>query len=1265
MADFYSGWSNVPPNGGARYRLHLVVNIVGQNLVANQTTLEWGVWLEKDRMWDGFYEYTAEYSATVGVGVAYGVSQNPAVAWEDWASYLLMGVSRVTIDHETDGTKTISVGAVYNGANVGWAIGSISIGDTMVLPKIARATTPVVSPSPATVGTDVTIDLSSRASASYVHTITWVCGTQSGTIATNSAATSIAWTLPDVMSEYALKKVPIVITTVTKLGGVVIGTKQVTIFEQATPVPPSTDAPDPSKQLDIRAKLVTYESSEWSAKRELQAATVKLVDPSSATSTVEIVLSKLVDPDFADYSIIDVDVYDGTNWYFTNHRFVLSRLEGDTADATQTIKYSGTEFVDFELGFAFTQKDYEFSGSTPGAIMATLIADAKARGWGPRMEIDFSAAVTSLGETWANSIPTRKVSKGTALSQVLDGLVTDGLMEYSTSYHDNKAWLVGLNPGTGSNYATLGANPVVNLSLVSLTSAPRRASIENRLTRVTVQGDDTIQVTREKAAIDANVFGQMEGWVSASGAATADVAGTIGDNALRDNGSATNERTFEFDAKNVPGQFYPYSVFRPGDWLIIPDGDNTAIDRISQITISKTVDGDKTITVLTGDRILGGTASLAKRQSAQSGGSIAGGNQTTLSPIDSRIPNSPTVTSVTSEGYWNGDGTARAEVTIAWNAVTSALNGAAITCDLYEVWWRKDVGSEWAFRGATDQLSITLPDWDILADVELRVRARSVAGIFGQFSANTPHTTEQPDDPMLAPSTPTVSADALGTIKIEWDGLIGGTAVPVQFAYTRAEIKEHVGGVYSPAGTPLAHAGDTSLNPGAYGSWDVQLIAVDRLGLESAPSATVNIVTTDPGLIPKVPLAPEGLSYTTGADFSDDGVSLLAWFDLNWDAVALDEDGNAIDVTAYEVWGHPSTETDSRMMVATSGLAVRAFVEPGSEWEVEVRAISDVGVRGDFGDPITAVADGTVAPLGTPSTPVVSTTRGLIRVDWDGLIDGVEPPPSFRYMQVEYAPTDTGIYQLASQTFTRGGGAMFIPGAVGEEYTVRLTPVDGAGVSGNHSATDSVTVEGINTFDFTPLIENMLSEPRIETDSAADVGVKLFNGGIVAYDASGDPTIFINAADGSIYFKQGVIDGDAVVTGSILASKLDVASLVATLIASPLGNSLNLGSNVSVNIAVGNAVAPVQAGVNALNSNLGTMQTYYQFGPDGATITSPGSPFAVQITNSQINMLASGSIVSYWNASGMVVPSLIANQTATIGAHQFRKEGVRTTMRPI
>jgi hypothetical protein len=1271
MTFFHSGWSATPPNGGAKYRLRLEVNVVGQNVAANQTTVEFRLQMQKDRNWDGFFEYGASWTVTVGPGIptVQDAGKNPNAPWLGWNSATIVGTMRKTFTHNANGTFTIPVGATYNGANTGWAVGNLSLSSTMALPTIVRATRPTVSPSPAPVGSVVTIGLP-RAVGSYTHDVTWECGSQSGAIG-NGLGASATWTVPNVLSQFPSRpQKPIVITAVTKSGATVIGQAQVTLLARTPPlppVPPTADVPTAAEQFDIRARVVEFAAGKWEAKRQLPASSVSIVDPSSATATCSLTISKLRDEAFEDYSVVDIDVFDGTNWIFTDHRFVLSRLSGDSTDPTQTVEHSGTEFVDFFLGFGYAQKDYNWPGSSnPGMILLFLINEAKKRGWGPRINFDFSSAKTSLGEPWANRDIDLKVSKGTPISQVLEGLVSDGFVEYKTSYHDDKAWLTLFNPGTGANYANVGADPVVNLSLAKLKSAPRRASIEKRLTRVTAQGDDKVQITLEQAAFDADVFGQLEGWVSASGVTTNAAARSIARNALRDNSSANSERTFEYDSKSATKRLYPYVIYEPGDWVIIPEGDSTRSDRLSQITITKTVDNEISITALTGDRILSGTASLAKRQAAQTGGSIAGGNMSTPATLDSRIPAAPIVTSITSNGYWNSDGAARAAVTVNFDAVTDALSGQDIAVDLYEIWWRDDVGAQWALRASTDQPTLEIPDWDILNPVEIRVRARSEAGIFGEFSLNQPHTTGQPTEPMAAPTTPTVTANALGTLSIAWDGGIGAAPTrPVQFAYTRAEIAESGLGVFTAAGAPLLQAGDAVIEPGSYRTWLVRLIAVDRLGIESPASSVVSITTIDPGLILRVPKAPTGLSYTTTSAFSADGTVVEAWFDLDWDEVTQDVDGSPIDIYGYEAWGHPDTETNMNLMVSTQASEVRAMVSPGENWVIEVRAVSDVGARGGFSPTLTAVADGVVAPLGVPTTPLLTSTRGMMRVEWDGLIDGLAPPTSFRSVRVEHAPTDTMVYVRAGQSFVRGGGAIFIPGDVGQEYTVRLTAVAGDGVSGNPSATASVVVEGISTVDFTPLIENMLSEPRIETSTDPTTGVKLYNDGIVAYGADGEPTVFISAEDGTIYFASGVISGDAVVAGTINASKLDVDSVVATLIASELGASLNLASNASVNILVGGAIAGVQDDIDGIGNNLDDMQTYYKFGPSGAEITSPNSPFSVQIASDQISMLASGAVVSYWNAAGMVVPSLIADQTATIGAHQFRREAARTTVRAL
>ena len=89
-----------------------------------------------------------------------------------------------TISHNSDGTRSFSVSlaaAIYYASIV--CTGS----QTFTLDTIARAST--LSASDGTLGTKTTLT-ADRKSSSFTHTLTWECGSYSGTIATKSSATS-------------------------------------------------------------------------------------------------------------------------------------------------------------------------------------------------------------------------------------------------------------------------------------------------------------------------------------------------------------------------------------------------------------------------------------------------------------------------------------------------------------------------------------------------------------------------------------------------------------------------------------------------------------------------------------------------------------------------------------------------------------------------------------------------------------------------------------------------------------------------------------------------------------------------------------------------------------------------------------------------------------------------------------------------------------------------------------------------------------------
>lgn len=1105
MADYYSNWAS-SVWGKARYRLHLTLNEVSVDVAGNTSTLAYDLRIEKDRSYDGYYLYhVTSYNLIInGVTVWAGSGASPNKAWTKNTPWVL-AQGQIVIAHNADGTlPEVPINANYIRTANEWAPGSMVIGPGGTGPifsAIPRATTPTVAPSPAAVGAQVTI-LMPRAVGAYKHDASWVSGNQSGVIGTGLDE-SVVWTVPSVMGEFPGKTLaPIAITVVTRAsaGGTVLGSKQITLFAKEPPVPPAIIPYDPNNAFDIRVRQVTFAGGEWLARTPVEASSIKFVDPASATATVQVTLDKALAVDYPEQSVVDVDIWDGAQWRFTNHRLVLNRNDGDDIDPLRSTTFSGTEFVDYLLGANYAQRDYDWDNATPGEIIAYLINDAKARGWGPRLSIDFNTATNSLGEAWANRVEGhRKVAKGTPVSQVLDGFVNDGLVEYRVEYHSNMAWLVLLNPGTGQSLTDVGSPVVVNLALAELTRAPRRGDASKRITRVTVVGDDTIQQTRERAPFDASVFGALEGWVSASGVATDAGAQSIGDNALRDNFAAVSERTFEYE-NTISPQYYPYSRYVPGDWVLIPQNDDTPVpDRVSQVTISKGLDAF-TITALTGDRIMSGTASLAKRQAAQTGGSIGGGNGGTISPLDSRIPNEPVVDQITSVGYWNLDGAAKSTVTLTWVAVTEAMNGAAIAVDLYEVWSRPAIGEEWAMRTSTNLLTATMEGFDPLKDMEFRVRARSTAGIWGEFSEDQEITTLAPPVDLDGPYMSDLYTDGLGGIYAVWAGLLGSDPAPARLAYVSAEVSSDGGVTYATMGTPIVAAGTIVVNPGVYGEFYVRLRGYDRLGNAGDASDPQVIETINPLVDPVAPTPPTNLAAVAGASWDAAGFFPEAWFDLTWDAPTLDIEGQPVIISGYDVLGRRQGDSVEQYITSTSSTSARIIVTPNEEWTFSVRASSNYGAISAPSDSVTAVADATIPVTAVPDAPTLSEYAGILRIRWSG--NGMQP-----FIRQVYATisTDPGGPFVRVGMPLLGPGEVVVPGlATDTTYYAQIVMVDEMGQLSTSDASDGLYL-------------NPITGVTIQTSPVANTGIKMTSGALTSYDASGNPTFILDAATGEVW----------------------------------------------------------------------------------------------------------------------------------------------------
>ena len=144
----------------------------------------------------------------------------------------------VTVNHTSAVTIPIALAANtygyptfynYSYSNYDFTADSRSV--TLAAIPMASA----ISAGAVTLGSEMTVSLT-KAAAGMTDTVTWQCGTQSGTIAENSAETAFTWTPPVSLASQAPNgtSVSITLTTATKNGDTDAGSSSVTL---SCPIP--------------------------------------------------------------------------------------------------------------------------------------------------------------------------------------------------------------------------------------------------------------------------------------------------------------------------------------------------------------------------------------------------------------------------------------------------------------------------------------------------------------------------------------------------------------------------------------------------------------------------------------------------------------------------------------------------------------------------------------------------------------------------------------------------------------------------------------------------------------------------------------------------------------------------------------------------------------------------------------------------------------------------------------------------------------------
>lgn len=168
--------------------ISLAITQNSQN-IANNTS---NVTVKVTAKWTyGSYNATGQCTGSITIdGTKYSFSGIKFNTSETTSGSQVIMTKTVDVSHASDGTKTLSCSASFA---TGVSSGTVTASGSKALTTIPRKST--LSVGNGTLGTAQTLTVT-RQSSSFTHTITYSCGSESGTIVTKSTSTSISFTPP-------------------------------------------------------------------------------------------------------------------------------------------------------------------------------------------------------------------------------------------------------------------------------------------------------------------------------------------------------------------------------------------------------------------------------------------------------------------------------------------------------------------------------------------------------------------------------------------------------------------------------------------------------------------------------------------------------------------------------------------------------------------------------------------------------------------------------------------------------------------------------------------------------------------------------------------------------------------------------------------------------------------------------------------------------------------------------------------------------------
>lgn len=548
---------------------------------------------------------------------------------------------------------------------------------------------------------------------------------------------------------------------------------------------------------------------------------------------------------------VAVETYDPTDDRWTEvdgARFLRIKRSGNITDPTGTRSFELPAYAWLLRKarlFPSVRDNAEgkrpFLSATAGTILATLIAEARARGALPGLAIDFTPSVDSAGQRWAKVL-TIAYEPGIDVLAVLDNLAEQGVVDWTTSGRTLRVF--NADTALARNLAT-GPYPVELRLGRDVVDAPDTGTLEDLASAVYVKGEGAARL--ELVNPDAPTpWGRFEGFITQGGVRDEGTMRLLAEAELgrtgRERVQVTRGVDFTLAAR------LPWRDYRPGDYVLAP-GDTGArsVLRVRQVTLTRDQAGTLGGNLVLNDRLIERDLRLAKRTAGIVGGSTAdGGSGARPAPEgpDPRSPAAPAGLIVDTDAYLDSDGAARGQVTATWGTVGTATDGTAIEVAGYELYQRPNiVALAWAKLTDTQHPdnTVTASPYDVGTEWAFKVRAISRAGVIGPWSNAYAVRIAADAEAPPTPSTPILST-RLGVIHVEWNGRgAAGESMPPDFSHLDVSMDPGTGPTRI---NQMEGAGSIVVTNQPYNSpRTFRFVAVDRSGNASAVSASATIST--------------------------------------------------------------------------------------------------------------------------------------------------------------------------------------------------------------------------------------------------------------------------------------------------------------------------------------------------------------------------------------------------------------------------------------